>query len=162
MSLVHLNIRSLLPKLNEISLLVSNYSLDVLTLSETWLDESICDAEVSLPGYNLLRQDRNRHGGGVAIFISASIKFTHRSDLQSNSIENLWIELFPDSKRSILICCAYRPLSQSNFFDNLLTVCDLALTANKRIAIMGDLNCNLLANSLSFEYQTSVRILSSN
>ena len=78
-SLVHLNIRS---KLNEISLLVSNHNLNVLTLSETWLDESICDAEVSFPGYNLLRQDRNRHGGGVAIFISASIRFTHRSDLQ--------------------------------------------------------------------------------
>ena len=38
-SLVHLNIRSLLPKVNEISLLVSNHHLDVLTLSETWLDE---------------------------------------------------------------------------------------------------------------------------
>ena len=56
-SLVHLNIRNILPKLNEISLLVSNHHPDVLTLSETWLDESICDAEVSLPGYNLLRQD---------------------------------------------------------------------------------------------------------
>ena len=70
----HLNCSWL--KLNEISLLVSNHNLDVLTLSETWLDASICDAEVSLPGYNLLRQDRNCHGGGVAIFISASIKWT--------------------------------------------------------------------------------------
>ena len=44
---------------------------------------------------------------------------------------------------------SYCPPSQSNFFDNLLTVCNLALAANKQIAIMGDLNCNLLTPSLS-------------
>ena len=46
--------------------------------------------------------------------------------------------------------------SQSNFFDNLLTVCDLALAANKRTAIMGDLNCNLLTPSL-----LNIKLLSS-
>ena len=120
----------------------------MITLSETWLDDSICDTEVSLPGYSLLRRDRNRHGGGVAIFISASIKFLHRPDLQSAAIENMWIELFPNGKRSILICCAYHPPSQSDFFNELLTGCDLALSTSKRIVILCDLNCNLLIPSL--------------
>ena len=62
--LICLNVRSLFSKL-EISLLLSNHCLDVLTLFETWLNEWVFNAEVLLPGDNLLRQDRNRHGGVV-------------------------------------------------------------------------------------------------
>ena len=76
--------------MNEISLLVSNHCLDVLINTfKTWLDEWVSDAELSVPGYNLLRLDRNRHGGGVVIYSSASIKYIHRSDLQSDSTESL-------------------------------------------------------------------------
>ena len=157
-SVTHLNARSLLPHMDEISLLATNHLIDVITLSETWLDETwldetwldetVSDAEVSLPGYSLLRNDRNQHGGGVATLISTSIKFVPRPDLKSSPIETLWIEIFPRSKRSTLICCAYRPPSHSGFFNDLLNECDLALSANKRIAILGDLNCNLMDSSL--------------
>ena len=124
-SSIHLNTRSLM---DELSLLATKHLVDVITLSETWLDETIPNAEVLLPGYSLLRNDRNRRGDGVAIYISTSIRFVSRPDLKSNSIETLWIELFPCSKRSILICCAYRPPSQSGFFKDVLTECDLALS----------------------------------
>ena len=30
----------------------------------------ISDDEISIDGYNVVRADRNRHGGGVLIFIS--------------------------------------------------------------------------------------------
>ena len=60
----------------------------------------------------------------------------------------MWIKLFSNSKRSILVCCTYHPPSQSDFFNELLTGCDLALSTSKRIVILGDLNCNLLIPSL--------------
>ena len=72
--------------MDEISLLATNHLTDVITLSETWLDETVSDAEVSLPGYSLLRNDRNRHGGGVATLISTSIKFVPRPDLKSSRV----------------------------------------------------------------------------
>ena len=40
---------------------------DILTLNETRLDNSILDCEVQIPGYDIIRSDRNRNGGGVAI-----------------------------------------------------------------------------------------------
>ena len=46
---------------------------DILTLNETRLDSSILDCEVQIPGYDIIRSDRNRYGGGVAIYIRTII-----------------------------------------------------------------------------------------
>ena len=43
-SVTHLNARSLLPHMDEISLLATNHLIDVITLSETWLAETVSDA----------------------------------------------------------------------------------------------------------------------
>ena len=109
---------------------MTSHQFHVITLSETWLDETVSDTEVLLPGYTIIRNDRNRHGGGVAILINNSIRCTPRPDLQLNSVETIWIELFPNSKRSLLICCAYRPPTQSDFFENLSSEYDLALSTS--------------------------------
>lgn len=48
----------------------------VLTLSETWLDSSVDDGEVAIEGYTVIRRDRNRHGGGVPVYIPTDMKPT--------------------------------------------------------------------------------------
>ena len=48
---------------------------DILTLNETRLDSSILDCEVQIPGYDIIRSDRNRYGGGVAIYIRTIIPY---------------------------------------------------------------------------------------
>jgi len=70
MKVAHLNCRSLLSKSNEVFMLMRDNCIDIMTLSETWLDESVSDAEVFSDNSNLtvIRIDRNRRGGGVAIF----------------------------------------------------------------------------------------------
>ena len=60
----HLNIRSLINKLDELQVFLENRSRGlVLGLSETWLDGSLLDAELEVPGFSLYRKDRNRRGG---------------------------------------------------------------------------------------------------
>ena len=40
--------------------------LKVLTLSDTWLNSSITDRELEIPGYDVYQVDRNtKSGGGV-------------------------------------------------------------------------------------------------
>jgi hypothetical protein len=46
---------------------MSNQSMDVLTVSETWLNSTIIDSEVELPGYYLLRKDRESGNGNQQI-----------------------------------------------------------------------------------------------
>ena len=75
--------------------------LDVLTLSETWLDDTVSDGEVLPVGFNysLYHRDRNCHGGGVVIVISSCIP---RLDLSSGQTKSIWGELYPRSKHSLL------------------------------------------------------------
>ena len=55
-SLYLANSRSLIPKMDDLCLLVSGSSPpSIIALTETWLDSSIRDCEVSLPSYELFR-----------------------------------------------------------------------------------------------------------
>ena len=75
--LVHVNVRSLLKKIDQFRIMTTDLSLDVLTVSETWLNSSISSASVALEGYTLYRQDREtktskggtKRGGGLLTYI---------------------------------------------------------------------------------------------
>ena len=120
--MAHLNCRSLLSTLDEVLLFIQQYDIDVMTLSETWLDESISDLEVC-PNL-IFRWDRNRRGGGVAVILSSNIRCRVCPDLSKGNIESLWIQLYPNSKRAVLLCCVYRSPSDYHFYDNLILECE--------------------------------------
>jgi len=57
-----------------------------MTLSETWLDESISNLEVCPDiDMTIVRKDRNRRGGGVAIVV----RFRLCSNLSEGDVESL-------------------------------------------------------------------------
>lgn len=149
--IAHLNCRSLPSSIDDIHVLMLNDKIDVLTLSETWLDESISDQEIcpDVTGLHIIRRDRNRRGGGVAIMLSRRMKYKHRPDISEGKIESIWIELFPNSKRAMNICCTYRPPSQYDFYEHLSDECESILpTGHAGITILGDLNSDLLNPAL--------------
>lgn len=64
------NVRGLRTKLNEVYLEILNNDFDVIILTETWLNDSISDAEIFDSRYNVFRRDRNstynhKSDGGV-------------------------------------------------------------------------------------------------
>ncbi len=65
----------------DVHLLIIKNRFDVFAISETWLDDSIKDSEICPPGYTVFRNDRNRNGGGVAIFVYNRVRFRPRTDL---------------------------------------------------------------------------------
>ena len=58
---------------------------DIISIVQSWLCTDIPDTEICIPGYQLFRKDRNRHGGGYYWEI-----FTARV-LPSNLVNNLEI-----------------------------------------------------------------------
>ena len=54
-------------------------NFDILCINETRLDKTIKNSEIGLQGYDLTRRDRNRNGGGVAIYVRNNISYMERS-----------------------------------------------------------------------------------
>lgn len=67
-----LNINSLTKHIDELRILLDDYSIDILSINETRLDESIESCELHIPGYELIRRDRDRNGGGVHVLLFKS------------------------------------------------------------------------------------------
>ena len=148
-TIAHLNIRSLIPKMDILrdSLAVSSSTkpITILTLSETWLNNDINDCQLIIQGYDLFRKDRVAHGGGVAAYVPNHLKVHRRPDLETNDADILCLELRLRSRR-ILLGVTYRPPNDIDFFtqfDNIaLRAC---LETNKSLILIGDFNCNTLA-----------------
>ena len=51
----------------------------VIGISESKLDDSVVISEIQISEYDLLRCDRNRHGGGVACYIRNDLSYNVRS-----------------------------------------------------------------------------------
>lgn len=72
-SIMYFNCRSMLPKFDEVVATCSASHPDIVCLVETWLSVDILDSEVFIPNYSVVRLDRNRHGGGVLVYVHSSI-----------------------------------------------------------------------------------------
>ena len=68
-SLMLSNVRSLNNKMDELDNRVARLSPDVIFLTETWLDNDTPDNSVSVSDFSIVRNDRNKFGGGVMFYI---------------------------------------------------------------------------------------------
>ena len=75
---------------DEVKSLVTETDIDIMTLSETHLCTNIDDSEIRIPGYTLIRRDRNRSGGGVAMYIRNNLIFVQRDELCSDTNWRYW------------------------------------------------------------------------
>ena len=66
---IHLNINSLLPKIEELRFIAKSTNAAVIGICESTLDASVLEQEINIDNYKILRCDRNRRGGGVACYI---------------------------------------------------------------------------------------------
>ncbi len=49
----HTNACSLVPKLGEVSILINSFSVDILCITEMWLNSDVTDAEVFFENYKI-------------------------------------------------------------------------------------------------------------
>ena len=80
---LHININSLLPKIDELRDIANNTNAAVIGITESKLDNSVDNNEVSIAGYSILRCDRNRNGGGVACYARNDLCFRTLSKITS-------------------------------------------------------------------------------
>ena len=142
--LLFLNIASLPKHIDELRLNMQHQYLDILVLNETRLDETISNSEISIDKYTLVRNDRTRHGGGVAMYIRNSINFNLRNDLHDEALEFLCVEISKPKVKPFLISTWYRPPNScKDLFDKLQVILDKIEFLGIENNIIGDLNCNM-------------------
>ena len=75
--LASLNINKLITHIDQLRILLAHDEIDILSINETKLNETISDNEVSISGYDIIRRDRITNcGGGVCFYVKSSINFT--------------------------------------------------------------------------------------
>lgn len=106
----HFNVRSLKTSFDLFSSTIQDSELDIVGLSETWLNTEDPDQLFNIEGYNLIRRDREDRGGGVAFYIKKFLKCKVVNDLgePDNSLEQLWVSLNVAGKK-LCLGTMYRP-----------------------------------------------------
>ena len=118
---------------------------DIVCITETWLCNNIYGSECTIPGYNCIRCDRNRHGGGVALFICNVLEF-HVTMCGPMDLEFLLVSVFSanNANERIYIGIWYRPPANSVALDDLYSVLtSLDASIFSSFVLLGDYNfCN--------------------
>ena len=69
MHFTHININNLLPKIDVVRYIANIINTSIIEISGTKLDRTILSGELEVDGYDLVRLDRSKKGGGVACYI---------------------------------------------------------------------------------------------
>ena len=155
LKLVHLNVRSLLKKMDQVRLLLRDSEVDILSISETWLKTHLHSNLVSIQGYKLYRQDRalgplrkKKRGGGLITYIAdkhasmcESLQDMDRSD---ETIEAQWTLIHRPNCKNVVTCNLYRPPEGNlkkalDYLDESISLLNVPKTD---LFIVGDWNVN--------------------
>jgi hypothetical protein len=134
-------------KIDEIhTLLINDAKIDIICLSETWLDNTITDDMVKIPGYMIHRKDRpGNSAGGAGLYITENIPNRRADEFEFPEIDLLWVE-FKIGQKKIMVGACYRPpgqnLEEKEFFISRLNdSLELVLQHNpESLFLLGDFN----------------------
>ena len=99
--------------------------------------------ELETQGYDLVRSDRSRRGGGVACFVKNSISYNRKPNFCINT-ESIFIEIFLPKSKPVLIGILYRPPDKYDFVNCLEhTFSDTNVFESQECYLLRDININL-------------------
>ena len=139
---IHLNVNSLLPKIDELRNIAKLSNAAVIGISESKLDDCVISSEIPIDNYNTLRCDRNRHGTRVVYYIRNNLSYDAQSFFPPE-IENIFFELLLPNTKPIVVGIIYLPPSQSEILETITTHFSKLDTNNNEIYILGDFNISL-------------------
>ena len=135
-------------KLVQFKTLVELKNPDVVSVAETWLNDTVLDKQIiDEDKYNLYRKDRSdANGGGILVAVKKNLNSRQRDDLESKSKfhnEMMIVEIKQTNGKCLGILSLYRPPKDLNFDFNTNLKHDLNSMWDKgltEIIVTGDLN----------------------
>lgn len=163
----HINAQSLSPsnsnvKLEEFKNTFFDSGLDIIGVSETWFKSDMYSSSLTMPNYNLVRNDRpsdvNRYGnvhprraGGVCLYISSKLRYrVVYHGMQYGVCESLFVEVFGRGT-SVIVGVVYLPTGCVDAFEDLHSN---LFDRYSNIVVMGDFNYNLFDTIKSSHFRS--------
>ena len=163
LKIVHLNVRSVVKKIDQLRMLMFDSGIDVFILSETWLGAHLHSKIIEINGFDAHRLDRivprksgkkkSIKGGGLLTYINtkhlSSCEMLTDMSISNENIEAQWSLVHRTHCKNVLICNLYMPASgdvqkATKYLDNCLKAVNLEKTD---IFILGDMNINFKSRS---------------
>jgi exonuclease III len=119
-------------KQHELFSLLKQQNIHIVCLQETFLNNT---SKIFIEGYTIHRNDRDSHGGGVAILVRNNIQHKVTCIANTVSVENISIEV-TIGNRKLTVTSAYNPKQSQYFREDLIL---LTPQATETI-VFGDLN----------------------
>ena len=157
LKLVHLNVRSLVRKIDQVRMLLYGSTVDIVTFSETWLRQHLKSQLVHLDGYKSFRLDREtkvgikgkkKRGGGLITYVNSkhasSTELLEDLAISKDYMEAQWIYMHRPHSKDICVCNMYRPPNGNlakaiSYLRECLHTLNLSKTD---VFLLGDLNIN--------------------
>ena len=126
----------------------------IMGICETFLTINTEDSFISIKGFELERKDRcetsEKKGGGVVAYVSSSLKYKRRTDLEISSLESIWLQIHFKNSKSLLICFIYRPPDMpQSWIDEFEKEIEKANELELEMIIMGDINIDFTGGCLN-------------
>ena len=167
LSIHYLNCRSGVNKEEEIFNYIEENDPDVLTMVETWMDESVSKNSHEPPGYQIIRLDRSEifketygkpgHGGGIAVLYKKNLQVDKIELIKNEYEEILWLKI--KGKKPLLLGTVYitdycNMLNDKSGESKLERHLIEAVSKNCEICLLGDFNKDLLKKDKSKKLKT--------
>ena len=142
-----LNVCSLRKKVREVEQFIRLHNLDILAIAETWLDDSVSDGLLSVPGFQLFRRDRvGRTGGGVCCYCRETLTASRLAHLEDPHLESLVLSIKAGDKKQLTVAAYYiPPAPPRSIWDTVEHSLQAVYNSNPGHSIaVGDFNDNLM------------------
>lgn len=158
LTVAHINANSITAqnKLDEISQFALVNKISLLAVTETKLDNNTHPSLYELQGYHSpFMKNRNRQGGGVAIYARKELQIKRLAYLETDDEEWIWCKV-RIKNLTFIICCVYLPPNTTSdrkqvFLENLTDSVTRAYADNpSTIILTGDFNAGNIYLGSSF------------
>ena len=158
---IHLNINSLLPKIEELQIIAKSTNATNIGISESKLDESVFKPEIQIDDHKILQCDRNRHGGCIACYIGNDLSYNIIPAFP-REIESIFFEILLPNSKPITAGTINHPPNQSNFLEVLNVNMKKIDSISNKIYILGNFYINLFLNDSQNKYIFSKKSMLNN
>ena len=84
-------------KIDELKVYVVEFDLDIIGITETWLNERISNSEIAIENFSIYRKDRSDdkggRAGGVIVYVRNSVISFSCEELNKYCTESVWCKV---------------------------------------------------------------------